>query len=544
MEEAEPIICPFCDYKADGDYQIMLHMETLHPEGDESPFIARDDASVVALAADGNEKYVQCPNEGCGEALLLTELESHVEMHEEERAGSRSRDEDESGNGDDTSSRESKRTKLAVNEGPPGKDEAFDTKLNYALRNLEDVNEIKDEAERKEHQFYEDVYGDGSRKSYERRHKRQEAESPKETRLDVAKAAWRELLRMPPADRKSTSPSKGPVRRRLGKSELGPHAHEKQMPTWLVKLLEEDGAVKTVSRLSLDGKLRKVRICPNMTAGLIPVLEQLLYQDRETEYAYLCSPAVRHVSKLKREGGFCGYRNIQMLTSYIINTEAPGHDIFRGKIPSIFKIQDYIEHAWDLGINAHSRIETGGVRGTRKYIGTPEAQAMLQSLGIGCDAQSLKPRYDSGDRAYELLYEAVQAYFMDGCRDFNPKVRCTDLPPIYFQHPGHSMTIVGFERKANGSRNLICFDPMFHDNQSVTNLIGERFRHYDPEDLLRAYRRGTKYLRRYNEFEILKLTKPTPPPSITPATEPPAREPPPVPSTSLPRYEDTGEFGA
>lgn len=74
------------------------------------------------------------------------------------------------------------------------------------------------------------------------------------------------------------------------------------MPTWLVKLLEEDGAVKTVSRLSLDGKLRKVRICPNMTAGLIPVLEQLLYQDRETEYAYLCSPAVRHVSKLKREG--------------------------------------------------------------------------------------------------------------------------------------------------------------------------------------------------------------------------------------------------
>lgn len=197
---------------------MQLHMETLHPEGDESPFIARDDASVVALAADGNEKYVQCPNEGCGEALLLTELESHVEMHEEERAGSRSRDEDESGNGDDTSSRESKRTKLAVNEGPPGKDEAFDTKLNYALRNLEDVNEIKDEAERKEHQFYEDVYGDGSRKSYERRHKRQEAESPKETRLDVAKAAWRELLRMPPADRKSTSPSKGPVRRRLGVS--------------------------------------------------------------------------------------------------------------------------------------------------------------------------------------------------------------------------------------------------------------------------------------------------------------------------------------
>lgn len=74
------------------------------------------------------------------------------------------------------------------------------------------------------------------------------------------------------------------------------------MPSWLVKLLEEDGAVKTVTKLSVDGKLKKVRICPNMTAGLIPVLEQLLHQDPETEYAYLCSPDVRHVSKLKREG--------------------------------------------------------------------------------------------------------------------------------------------------------------------------------------------------------------------------------------------------
>lgn len=71
-----------------------------------------------------------------------------------------------------------------------------------------------------------------------------------------------------------------------------------------------------------------------------------------------------------------------MLTSYIINAEAPGHDIFRGKIPSIFKIQDYIEHAWDLGINAHSRIETGGVRGTRKYIGTPEVSLLIISEDV------------------------------------------------------------------------------------------------------------------------------------------------------------------
>lgn len=61
-----------------------------------------------------------------------------------------------------------------------------------------------------------------------------------------------------------------------------------------------------------------------------------------------------------------------MLSSYMIGVEAPGSAALKGKIPSIFRIQDYIEDAWDLGINSNGRAETGGVRGSRKYIGTPE----------------------------------------------------------------------------------------------------------------------------------------------------------------------------
>lgn len=71
-------------------------------------------------------------------------------------------------------------------------------------------------------------------------------------------------------------------------------------------------------------------------------------------------------------GGFCGYRNIQMMSSYIIHTKFKGHEPFGNNIPSIFQIQEWIESAWDQGINAQGRIETGGIRGTRKYIGTPE----------------------------------------------------------------------------------------------------------------------------------------------------------------------------
>ena len=66
------------------------------------------------------------------------------------------------------------------------------------------------------------------------------------------------------------------------------------------------------------------------------------------------------------------------------------------------------------------------------------------------------------------------------------------------------MTIVGFEKKTDGTRNLIVFDPMFHDASNIIKLIGRTFVLKDPEDLLKAYRRGNKYLKKYNEFELLK----------------------------------------
>jgi len=64
-----------------------------------------------------------------------------------------------------------------------------------------------------------------------------------------------------------------------------------------------------------------------------------------------------------------------MLCSYIIEVQSQGHENFKGKIPTIFDIQEYIETAWDFGINSAGRIETGGIRGTRKYIGTPDVSS-------------------------------------------------------------------------------------------------------------------------------------------------------------------------
>lgn len=66
------------------------------------------------------------------------------------------------------------------------------------------------------------------------------------------------------------------------------------------------------------------------------------------------------------------------------------------------------------------------------------------------------------------------------------------------------MTIVGFEKQKNGSKNLLVFDPMFSDASSIVRLSGKKFEHRFPDMALKPYRRGNKYLKQYREFEILR----------------------------------------
>lgn len=63
----------------------------------------------------------------------------------------------------------------------------------------------------------------------------------------------------------------------------------------------------------------------------------------------------------------------------------PWSDEKRG--PSVLELQDMIERAWDMGFNSHGRIATGGIRGTRKHIGTSEVSPshilLIQNLESG-----------------------------------------------------------------------------------------------------------------------------------------------------------------
>ncbi|KAI1736158.1 peptidase family C78-domain-containing protein [Xylaria scruposa] len=436
------------------------HAEELSPfAADPDIDVSRDRDDTPATEEDVNsdedaELFVECPVDGCLEQIGIAELEDHINFHGMEE-----------------------------NEEP-----TIDSDVAAAAAVVAPSAENERE--------YQSPYShpeDAARSN--REHARGRARSP--TNHDSTVDAWKKIFNRRHA-RKTKDSEKRPVdgktpRKRLGKSELGKHAYENRMPDSLVALLK-------------NGKYTSAE-------GIIPALARLLEQSPSTEYAFLCDPAVQHISKLRGEGGFCGYRNIQMLSSYIVGAHADGTEQLGNKIPSIFRIQEYIENAWDMGINASGRIETGGIRGTRKYIGTPDAQAMFVGLKIPCEVEGFKsPKPGVAEAA---LFASVQRYFEKASFDPEDKIRRTNLPPIYFQHRGHSLTIVGLERRASGSLKLLVFDPMFHDPDGVTRLLGRQgdtdknkirhAMHRSPDGMLRLYRRGNNYLKKYHEFEILRL---------------------------------------
>lgn len=154
------------------------------------------------------------------------------------------------------------------------------------------------------------------------------------------------------------------------------------MPSWLKKMLEKGGRSSKQTQITADGRLTRHTTIENETDNLIPVLAKLCEQDKSVQRAFLCSPKVKHVCKMRGEGGFCGYRNIQMMISYIKKSQSIGHEHFPDGMPSILDLQEMIEKAWDRGFNSSGRTETGGIRGTRKFIGTPEVCSWVFALYI------------------------------------------------------------------------------------------------------------------------------------------------------------------
>jgi hypothetical protein len=364
---APALECPMCSFVVpeDDTYWLTLHFEQAHT--DDSPFKVTDDGSgeggADVIGSSFDDEYVECPEPDCGEEVLLEMLNDHLDLHQAEKVTLDAPDSDSTSshshsehrhNDDDMSSQQS------------FIDQHFSTKLPEDLRQRQQ--------EQRKRRLSEGGKSTISRKFQDfksgwkaaTKSGTQQKKAPlKSARLGVSLCfLWstaRDFFHL----KKSIADS-------LQKRELGPHAWEEKMPSWLRKQLEQGPKVTAMNRIGADGRLVRQEVVENETPGIIPILAQLSAADTNVGRAHYCHPSTIHVCKISKEGGFCGYRNTQMLVSYIQGARAQGHTEFPGRLPSILKLQDHIENAWDQGINEVCRVQTGGVKNTRKWIGTPE----------------------------------------------------------------------------------------------------------------------------------------------------------------------------
>ncbi|KAF2423315.1 DUF1671-domain-containing protein [Tothia fuscella] len=426
-----------------------------------------------AGSGDDDELDLSIICDGCGEHLvLLSDLDEHHEMHEAER--------------------------LILNDGPSSSSQS--NVINSAQEHSSSPSSFIPSNSRtitgaNSPSFSTDLSPALRHEEHRTMHQQQ----------SQRQSLGRKFLSMVGMERKSPGKPRRDTER-LGKKELGPHAYEDRMPESLIKHLQKGPKVTRSKVISRSGGVVTREEVQGETIGVLPVLRRLIEYDPYVRIAYLCHPTVKQIGKDKYEGGFCGYRSIQMQVSYLQGCKAPGCEHFPGRTPSIFELQDQIETAWDNKIHWHSRSQIGVLKYTRKWIGTLEAHAIYQNLGIPCQVQ----QFSDTERQYahEQLLDYVEEYFANVALMDGRKVQLSLKPPIYFQRPGHSMVIVGLEKMQNGVRNLLVFDPMYQAPKAMEQLVqrGERkIRAPDPK-LLHFYRRSEYRLENYVDFECLELT--------------------------------------
>ena len=229
---------------------------------------------------------------------------------------------------------------------------------------------------------------------------------------------------------------------------------------------------------------------------LLKLVQCLSKQDNDT--SIVCHSSAVQITILSKEGNtFCAYRNIQMLLLSLDPKYIPSSKLPDLTIPAL---QRAIESAWDAGYNVQGRIETGGIIGTRKYIGTSEAQALFQYLRISCTGQVIQ-----GPKAAIKLMDFVKSYFSGSMISDHVSGR----PPIFLQRPGHSVTIVGYVKTRRGDESLLVFDParQVPGSLRMSGPLNESVLRssWAVKSIMWQYRRKARYFARFSSFEVLSI---------------------------------------
>ncbi|KAK2972822.1 hypothetical protein RJ640_028350, partial [Escallonia rubra] len=265
--------------------------------------------------------------------------------------------------------------------------------------------------------------------------------------------------------------------------------------------------------------------------GLMTLLRHCLELERENSTSIL-SGYVDHFQSIPSEdvGWGCGWRNIQMLSSHLLKErqEATGV-LFGGSrfIPDIASLQRWLEIAWEMGFDMlGSNDFDRKIYGKRNWIGTTECTALFRSFGLrarivdfcskelrsresglGTDKRKQTQVYGPMDRflsrgdcsvphagfsgygnskysgthlrnvnGHQVLINWIWNYFSGSSTARNRRIIVSEKAPLYFQHDGHSRTIVGVQVKhqRNGMEqyNLLILDPA-HKTETLEKSLKE-----------------------------------------------------------------------
>ncbi|CAL1704281.1 unnamed protein product [Somion occarium] len=211
----------------------------------------------------------------------------------------------------------------------------------------------------------------------------------------------------------------------------------------------------------------------NHTPSLIPLIRKALlrlHAKGQVQKAYLCFPGAVHVSQELWDAGWgCGYRNFMMACSSMVERDPIYFPLLDDPIPpGVRNLQSWIEQAWHEGFDLEGAEQLRNkLAGTSKWIGTAELYVAFTYRGIPSQLVDFDLTRHGG---IEPLLNWVVEYFAaesdkqstvnDALRGATPVV-VTDKMPFILQHQGHSRTIIGFERRKDGTISLLMFDPTF-----------------------------------------------------------------------------------
>ncbi len=218
----------------------------------------------------------------------------------------------------------------------------------------------------------------------------------------------------------------------------------------------------------------------SVTNGLIELIELRVMHQKGIRKYRLCSPT-SHLSQVQSLEGVhwsCGYRNIQILCTSLNQVPKYRQVLFNkdGDIPSIYGIQAWIEKAWKDGFDVVGAEDLAGpslqLVGTTHWIGATECATLLRYFGVNAVVVDFHKNYNienkSMDSSVQLL-KWVKKYF-----EVHKQERSSHIPPLYFQHEGHSRTIIGYEQR-DDSQSLLLFDPLSCGSKLKINLQDNRY---------------------------------------------------------------------